>query len=176
VRRDGDDVIVSVPADAPDETASVVVLRLDGPPVTAPYLIQPGRNGVIRLGVESCEIETRFEQRAKLENALGHVFLTNWTRPDDVPAWKFNVPGAARYRVEASYGSARGGQGAEFEVVAGKSTLAAKVQNTGGEWVFKSYPVGEVQLSAGEQTLQVRTKAKGAAAMTLEKLVLTPIE
>ncbi len=175
-RRDGDDVILSVPAEAPDPTASVVVVRLDGTPVTVPYVIRPGRDGVIRLGAESCEIETRFEQRAKLENFLGHVFLTNWSRPDDVPTWTFRVPKEGRYRVEVSYGAARGGQGAEFDVVAGKTTLTGKVHNTGGEWVFKSHPVGEAALAAGEQTLRVKSKVSGRAAMALERVVLTPVE
>ncbi|MBI4876328.1 MAG: alpha-L-fucosidase [Acidobacteria bacterium] len=175
-RREGDDMVVSLPAEAPDETASVVVLRLDGAPVTVPYVIRPDRKGVVRLGVESCEIETRFEQRAKLENALGHVFLINWSRSDDVPAWTFQVPRGGRYRVEVSYGGARGGAGAGFEVLAGKAALPGKVRNTGGEWVFQSHPLGEVLLAAGEQKLRVRAKVQGSAAMTLEKVTLTPIE
>ncbi len=175
-RRDGDDVLVSVPAETPDPTASVVVLRLDGAPVTVPYVIRPDRKGVIRLGAESCEIETRFEQRAKLENFLGHVFLTNWSRPDDVPTWTFSVPRSGRYRVSASYGAARPGQGAEFDVVVGKTTLAGKIQATGGDGVFKIFPVGEVALAAGEQTLQVKSKVSGRPAMALERVVLTPVE
>jgi alpha-L-fucosidase len=175
-RRDGDDILIAVPAQAPDETAGVVALRLDGAPVAIPYLIRPDPKGVLRLGVESCEIETKFGQRAKLENALGHVFLANWSRPDDVPTWTLRAPRAARYRVAVSYGSVRGGPGAEFEVAAGKSALAGKVQNTGGEWVFKTFPLGEVQLAAGEQTVQVKARVKTGAAMTLEQVTLTPVE
>jgi alpha-L-fucosidase len=175
-RRDGDDILITAPAEAPDETAGVVALRLDGAPVSAPYVIRPDPKGAIRLGVESCEIEARFGQRAKLENALGHVFLTNWSRPDDVPTWTLRAPRAARYRVSVSYGSLRGGQGAEFEVAAGKSALTGKVQNTGGEWVFKTFPLGEVQLASGEQTVQVKARVKAGAAITLEKVTLTPVE
>ncbi len=175
-RRADGDILISVPAQAPDETASVVALRLDGPPVTSPYVIRPDQKGVVRLGAESCEIETRFEQRAKLENALGHVFLTNWNRSDDVPTWTFAVPRAGRYRVSVSYGTGRGGQGTEFEIAVGKAALTGKVQNTGGEWVFKSYALGEVQLPAGEQTFQVKAKGKSGAGMTLEKVTLAPVE
>jgi hypothetical protein len=139
-------------------------------------VIRPDRKGLLRLGAESCEIETRFEQRAKLENALGRVFLTNLSRPEDVPTWTFSTPRAGRYRVSVSYATAPGGQGTEFGVAAGKATLAGKVQNTGGDWVFKSFPLGEIQLTAGEQTLQVKAKVQGNAAMTLEKVTLTPLE
>ena len=175
-RRDGDDILVSMPAGGPDETASVVALRLDGAPVTVPYVIRPDRKGILSLGAESCEIQTRFEQRAKLENALDRVFLTNWSRSEDVPTWTFSAPRAGRYRVSVSYATGRGGQGTEFSVAAGKAALAGKVQNTGGDWVFKSFPLGEIQLAAGEQTLEVKAKVQGNAAMTLEKVTLTPLE
>ncbi len=175
-RRDQDDVILSLPAQAPDETANVVALRLDGPPVTTPYLLRPDARGVLTFSAESCEIETRFGQRAKKENALGHVFLTNWTRTDDVPTWGFALPGAGRYQVYISYGSARGGQDVAFTVTAGQSRLTGKVQNTQGEWVFKTFPLGEVHLASGEQTLQVKADVRGSAAMNFEKIVLKPME
>ncbi|MEK7404056.1 MAG: alpha-L-fucosidase [Acidobacteriota bacterium] len=176
VRREGDDAIVTLPAEAPDEIASVVALTLDGPPATAPFVIRPGADGAFRLGVESCEIETRFEQRAKKENALGHVFLTRWVRPDDIPTWTIAAPQAGRYQVEIAYASGRGGEGAEFAVAAGASQVKGKVANTQGDWVFKSFALGEIDLAAGEQTVQVRASPRGGlSAMNLERVVLAPV-
>lgn len=173
--RDGPDVIVDVAGDAPDEVASVVALTLDGAPQVESYVIRPDEKGIVTLGVESCEIETRFEQRARKENALGHVYLTRWTRADDLPTWTFAVPDGGRYRVEISYGSTRSSQGTEFTVVAGRTELAGKVQNTDGEWVFRTFALGEMKLEAGEQTLLVKAVTKGTPAMSLERLRLTPI-
>ncbi|MBL8218894.1 MAG: alpha-L-fucosidase [Bryobacterales bacterium] len=174
--RDGADLIVELPASAPDEVASVVALTLDGAPVVEPYVIRPDEKGVIRLGVESAEIETRFEQRAKKENALGHVFLTRWTRADDVPTWKFATPKAGRYQVEVSYGATRGAAGMDYTVSVGKTQLAAKGVNTDGEWAFRTFALGQMQLDAGEQTLQVKAATKGTPAMSLEWVKLTPVE
>lgn len=174
--RQGKDVLVSLPEQAPDEVASVVALTLDGPPQVEPYVIQPDEQGVLTLGVESCEIETRFEQRAKKENALGHVFLTRWTRPDDIPSWTFWVPKSGRYKVEISYGAARGSAGTPYTIVAGKAQLNGQVENTGGEWVFKSFALGDVQLDGGEHLLQVKAAPKGTSAMTLERVRLIPHE
>jgi alpha-L-fucosidase len=174
VRREGAEVLVSLPRQAPDEIASVVELVLDGPPSATPYVIRPDSKGVLTLGVESCEIETRFEQRAKKENALGYVFLTRWTRADDIPTWTFSVPSAGRYQVEITYGSA--GKGAGFTVAAGSSQVTGSVASTQGEWVFKTFQVGEIQLPAGEQTLQVKASVRGGpGAMNLEKVVLRPV-
>lgn len=175
-RRDSDDILVSLPPLAPDEVASVVVLELDGAPQVTPYYLRPEKDGAISAGVESSEIETRFEQRAKKENILGHVYLSHWTRADDVPTWNLRVPKAGRYKVAVSYASPKGSEGVEYAVVAGKSQVTGKVKNTDGDLVFKRFDVGEMNLSAGDQLLQVKPTGKaGTEAMRLERVVLTPV-
>jgi len=174
VRRDNLDVYVSLPPEPPDEIASVVVLVLDGPPAVEPYVITADEKGALTLGAASAEIETRFGQRAKKENALGHVFITQWTRADDVPTWTVKIPKAGRYEVTVVYGSHRRSAGTPFQVIAGGAKLAAKVQATGNDWVFKPHRVGILSLPAGEQKIQVKAEAKGSPAMTLEKVILKP--
>jgi len=177
VRREGADVLISLPAAPPDEIASVVTLTLDGPPKVRPYVIRPDAQGMLRFGAESCEIETRFEQRAKKENFLGHVFVTRWIRPDDIPTWSFAVPAAGRYRVEITYGAAGASKGTGFTIAAGAAQASGAVDNTQGDWVFKTFPVGEIQLAAGEQTLRVKSAARaGVNAMNLERVTLTPVK
>ncbi len=176
-RRDGADVMVTVPKTAPDERASVVVLKLDGAPAVEPFVIRPGEKGRFELGVESSEIDTRFEQRAKKENALGHVYLTQWSRADDVPTWKLEAPKAGRYKVEVSYGSTRAGAERDYVVTAGGASVNGKTVNTGGEWVFRTQQLGSIALVKGENTLQVKSaNAQGLDGVSLEKVVLIPIE
>lgn len=177
-KKDNDEVTIQLPESAPDEIASVIALKLDSTPVVVESPIHPDRRtGVLELGVESSEIETRFEQRAKKENALGHVFLTRWTRNDDVPTWNLAVPSAARYRVAISYGkTARPNQDAgEFTITVGTQKLTGKIENTGGDWVFKPFNAGELTLPAGPHTLKVSTNVRGVEAMQLEKITLTPV-
>ncbi|HBY62749.1 MAG TPA: alpha-L-fucosidase [Solibacterales bacterium] len=176
VSREGDDVIVALPATPPDEVAAVVELLLDGPPVTVPYFERAGSGGRLSLEAASAEIATRFEQRAKKENFLGHVFVTRWTRSDDVPTWQVEVPKAGRYRVEIAYGAARGSAGTEFTVEAGPAKASAKVESTGNALVFRTFAVGDVDLPAGRHAIQVRASVQGGTpAMNLERVVLTPI-
>ena len=176
-RRDGADVIVTVPRTAPDERASVVVLRLDGAPVVAPFVIQADEKGVIALGVEASEIETRFEQRAKKENAMGHVYLTNWTRADDVPTWNFETAKAGKYRVVVSYGATRPSKDRDYEVVVGGAKVVGKIVETGGEWVFHPHKLGVLELGKGEHKLQVKSASnQGLDGVTLERVVLEPVQ
>jgi alpha-L-fucosidase len=176
-RRDGTDILVNVPKQAPDERAGVVVLKLDGEPVVEPFVIRPNDKGVLTLGVESSEIETRFEQRAKKENALGHVYLTRWSRPDDVPSWNLEVPKAGRYKVSVSYGSTRPAVDRDYEVTAGGASVSGKIVNTGGEWVFKTQELGVLSLPKGAHTLQVKSASKtaGLEGVTLEGVRLVPL-
>ena len=175
VSREGGEVVIALPRRAPDEVASVVALELDGPPRAEPYVRRPDANGVLSLGADSAEIQTSFEQRAKFENALGHVFVTGWTRKEDVPAWDVQVPRAGRFRVAVTYAAEGRSAGTPFTVAAGGSRVEGKVANTQGAWVFKTLPVGEIDLAAGPQTVQVKAEPRGAEAMNLEKVVLTPV-
>jgi len=175
IKKENDDVLLTLPAEAPNDFAGVIALKLDTTPVTVPYTIRPDRQGVIYLGTESAEIETRFEQRAKKENALGHVFLTKWIRPDDVPAWAFTAP-AGRYQVEVIYGkSAQPEPSAEYTVAVGSQKLTGKVESTGGDWVFKPHVAGVLALADGEQVLKITTNIKGTPAMELVGIRLHPV-
>jgi len=87
------------------------------------------------------------------------------------------VPAAGRYRVEITYGAAGASKGTEFTIAAGAAQAGGTVANTQGDWVFKTFPVGELQLAAGEQTLQVKAGVRGGVpAMNLERVTLTPVK
>jgi len=176
VSRQGQDVIVTLPKEAPDEIASVVVLVLDGTPDVAPFIVRPNADGVIELSAESCEIETLFGQRAKKENFLDHVFVTQWTRSEDVPTWTFSIPAPGRYGVKIIYGAGRESEGASFEIVAGTARLGDKIQPTPNALIFQSRTVGEMTLEAGVQKLQVKVAGiRQRTAMNLEKVLLEPL-
>lgn len=173
-RRDGPDLVIDLPAEAPDDASSVVALELDGAPKLAPFVIRPDRKGVVTLGMESAEIETRFEQRAKKESALGQVYLTSWSRADDVPAWSFVLPAPGRYKVEVTYAASKGDAGKELVINAGSTETRAKVEDTGGDWVWKSFGAGTLDLAAGEQTLRAKPASGVLPSVELAKIVLTP--
>ena len=173
-RRDGDDILVELPPRAPDETVSVVELQLDGAPQVGPYLIRPATDGALELGVESAEIDTRFEQKAKKENFLGHVFLTRWTRPDDIPYWTFTLPRSGKYRAEVVYASALK-EPQKLILEAGNQSHELSVPPTGGEFVFKpGSQTVEINLTAGEQRLSIKPLT-GLERFNFEKVRLIPI-
>lgn len=176
-RRDGDDVILSLPKTAPDEVASVIELQLDGPPVIVPFAVRANEKDVLRLGAESSEIETEFEQRAKKEDFRDHVYLTRWTRSKDVPYWVADIPKDGRYKVEVVYGANAAGEGTPYRVEIGKGSVSSTVTKTSNALVFQKFTVGNLPLKAGRQTVKVKADMRdGVAAMNLEAVVLTKVD
>lgn len=174
--RDGDDVVINLPTQAPDEVASVIALQLDGTPRAIPAFEKPDENGVINLPAASAEIESSLGQRLKMENIFGHAYLTRWTRPEDVPTWKINIPKAGRYQVSLRYAAARSSAGLPFFLKSGDVLLNGKTEVTGDAQVFREFAVGAMTLKAGEQSLHIQSTAPpGAAAMNLEAIVLKPV-
>ena len=174
--RDGDDIVINVPARAPDDIASVVALQLDGTPRAIPAFEKPGEDGTITLPAASAEIESSLGQRLKMENIFGHAYLTRWTRPEDVPTWKINIPKAGRYQISLRYAAPKSSGGLPFFLKAGDVLLNGKTEVTGDAQVFREFAVGAMTLKAGEQTLLLQsTAAPGAAAMNLEAIVLKPM-
>jgi len=175
--RDGDDIVISLPAQAPDDTASVIALQLDGTPQANPYFEKPNEEGVLTLSAAAAEVESNLGQRLKTENIFGHVYFTRWTRSEDVPAWKVLVPNAGRYRVSLRYAAPRTSKDLPFLIKVGDTVLSGKTDVTGDPQVFQEFAIGAIQLKAGEQTLQVQSNApSGAAAMNLEAVILKPVK
>ena len=174
--RDGDDIVVNLPARAPDDIASVIALQLDGTPRAIPAFEKPGEDGTITLPAASAEIESSLGQRLKMENIFGHAYLTRWTRPEDVPTWKINIPKAGRYQISLRYAAPKSSSGLPFFLKSGDVLLNGKTEVTGDAQVFREFAVGAITLKAGEQTLLLQsTAAPGAAAMNLEAIVLKPV-
>lgn len=173
--RDGDDIVINVPAQAPDEIASVVALQLDGGPRAVPAYEKPDESGVITLSSASAEIESSLGQRMKMENILGHAYLTRWTRPEDIPVWKVNVPKAGRYQIALHYAAPKLSAGLPFLIKSGEAMLPGKTDVTGDAQVFREFAIGTMTLKAGVQSLQVQSLAPpGASALNLEAIVLKP--
>jgi alpha-L-fucosidase len=175
--RDGDDIVVSLPQQAPDDVASVLALQLDGSPQVKPYFEKPAEDGTITLSAAAAEIDSSLGQRLKTENIFGHVYLTRWTRPEDIPVWKLRIPKAGRYTVSLRYAAARPSKDLPFFVKAGDSLLTGKTEVTGDAQLFRQFSVGALTFNAGDQTLLVQSGAPpGAPAMNLEAVILHPVQ
>jgi alpha-L-fucosidase len=172
--RDGAGVVIELPATAPDEIAAGVEVTLDGALQVEPWLIQPAADGSVFLGVESSEIETRFEQRAKKGERVGprlpHAMGALRRHPN------VEIQSSQGGTVQSGYHLRRRARLNRDRVhrVGGERATCRKSRNRRGDWVFKTFSLGEMKLDAGEQTLQVKAATRGTSAMNIESVRLIP--
>ncbi len=173
-RRSGKDVVVTLPARAPDPDAAVVAVELVGEPVVEPYRIVPEKDGRVELPVYLADIQSEMGQRAYVDHFYKTTMLANWQNVNDYPEWVFSTDKAGTYEVRASYASMWGGK-AGYEVEVDGRKLAAQTESSPSLYFPKTFTVGKVDLGAGEHKLRVRiTCVVNNHAMNLEKIVLVP--
>ncbi len=99
-----------------------------------------------------------------------------WKSEDDHAVWTLAVLAAGRYRVEIDYACPDVAAGDVIALQIGKHQLSGKVESTGTWDDYRWRPKGEVELSAGQHELVVRSAGPiRSALLDLREVRLTPI-
>jgi len=106
IERSGDDLVIHLPADPPDPVASVVAVKLDGPPRVRPLVIEPAANGAIHLPAVLADLHGSHGQRIRFETTNGRLHIGHWERPADFVSWEFTTDKAGPYEVTLHYAAA----------------------------------------------------------------------
>ena len=196
VAAGGRGMVVSLPAKAPDEIASVVVLEIDGKLVidasvlpkakpkpaargarsgvvkTVPTLIEPAADGTLTLKARSAALHggtIAYEVGAERDN------IGFWTNARDWVSWKVKVPKAGAFAVELTYACDLASADSEYALAVGNATIKGKVKATGSWSTFKTIGLGQARLSAGTHELSIKALAKPRlAVMNVRSIVLSP--
>ena len=106
------------------------------------------------------------------KNTVGY-----WTNVEDWCSWRFHLDEAGRYDVQILQGCGKGHGGSDVAVSVGEEKVTFTVEDTGHFQNFRSRKVGQMQLSAGVQTLAIKpiNKAK-AAVMDVREVRLIRID
>ena len=100
-----------------------------------------------------------------------------WSGRDATVTWTVRVPQTSRFKVIAQYNTVAKDNSGAFVLEAAQQQLVGKVTPTETPATFRSDPLGELTLSAGEHTLVVRAKEiAGANLMRLRQLELTAVK
>jgi alpha-L-fucosidase len=170
VERAGDlDVVVQGPAQAPDQTDTVIALDVDGEVVTdRPRLI--GNDVAV-------DILRAFD--AHLANGLSFgagklrdSYVLGWDRPDEDVSWLVRLREPATYEVAIAYDSDPKSVGGTYVVRVGGQQLTGTVGPTPTEPVV----LGKVTVEPGKFEIVVTpTKIVGGELMRLRGITLTPV-
>jgi alpha-L-fucosidase len=171
VIRQGEDIAVSLPAQAPDKIASVVVLELKGKVEIAPYSISQDPSGSVTMTALDALVQGSTAKYDPQHDDIGY-----WTDANDRVSWDFTIARPGTFDLEIVYGCQAENDGSEFAVNLAGQNLTGKVIDTGGWYSFKTFKLGQVTFDRmGRQTLMIKAVSmpKGAV-MNLKSVVLKP--
>ncbi|MEW6249710.1 MAG: alpha-L-fucosidase [Planctomycetota bacterium] len=169
-----------------DPLATVIELRLKGPPVVVPTSIRPDGAGVLTLKAFDADIHGT---RARYESGGGKDNIGFWTDPQDYVSWAIESPSTlvpAPYAAEITYACPPENAGSKFTVAiagdpqsppaAAEITLNGTVESTGSWTTFRTFKLpGTFVLPGGENRVFARaTLMPAGAVMNLRSLRLAP--
>jgi hypothetical protein len=162
------DVLINVPAAAPDKTDSVVVLEgSDSPSADSARLLLPN------IGQETLRVFDGNLHGKSLRFGAGKTrdaYVENWRNPADSISWTVRLTEPATFRINLVTDAERGSAGGTFVLKAGEQNLAGRVQP--GENV--SVSLGTLHLQPGTFEIQLLpSKIQGAELMRPRSLVLS---
>lgn len=127
-------------------------------------LIKPQADGVLYLNVEAAGIVKSNGKLAFLVNGGGGFLklengcITRWGGDDERPVWRVNVPTSGMYRVVINRATPQGRDGTAAINFNGqkRGAVSRYIDSTGGRDIFKPLEMGEINLDAGEYSVDFR--------------------
>jgi alpha-L-fucosidase len=161
--RNGDDVILSLPAQAPDKVDTVVALKIVGVPDVLPFANVQNADGSLTLRAVEADLHG---ETLRYEEGHGKDNIGYWTNAKDWVSWDIEVKQPGNFDVVITYAADKGSGDSEYSVAVGKQSVAGKVEVTGSWATFISQRIGTIEVArAGRYSLTVKpTKQVGAAS------------
>jgi alpha-L-fucosidase len=170
-QREGDDLVLTLPAQAPDPFASVVVLKVKGSLEIESPVGGQAANGSIYLPASEAIChggQIRYESGGSRDN------IGFWLDPADWVEWQFLVkkPGVFTVTVEiAAQGPGR------FTLSVGDKHLTAQSPVTGDYGKFTTLALGKIEIpSAGKTSLAVKAVREGWQPVNVKAITLVPVK
>lgn len=168
VRNESDSVVVEVPARAPDQISSTIVLQVMGVPEIADVPVLQDADGAVRLMAS----EAKLHGGLQYESGHGKDNIGYWTNPEDSASWAFKVDRPGKFKVALDIAALAA---AQFEVVVAGQTLVGTSPVTKDYTKFESASLnGTLDLAAGNWRLTVKPIAENWQPLNLRSITLQP--
>jgi len=169
-----DGVTISLPSEAPDAIASVVVLKVHGKLDVTPVLPKLNKDGALELFADMAYIHNNegAEQLSLLEERHGkYTYLSRWSDAEAWVEWSFTIdkPGTYELAAELSLKEKK----SRFRIGLPGQLQSVEVDSTGKESSYKEMSLGTIKIDkAGEHTVQIKPEKEGWQPMNLKKISL----
>jgi alpha-L-fucosidase len=174
--RSAEGLVVTLP---PGKVSTYTcALRIEGaglkpaPLVEEFSVTQPDANGELTLLAGDAEVHG---QKLNTEDRDGQMNLGFWDNPAEWASWRVRVSKPGKFNVTAAIATIN--SGSELSVEAGATRISKRLEATGDWGAFKTVDLGTIDLSGGEQVLNVRPKeASSWKPINLRALKLKPVQ
>jgi alpha-L-fucosidase len=167
----GGNVVLTLPAAAPDAIASVIEVRFAGPLEVERHLPGPREDGSIVLGAEIGDIHNSLRAHAKLEGKGAAARITNWDNAEARVSWDFNATQAGAFHIKAKVAGTGGGK---LSVILDQSSQVVEVATADSD-ADRTVDLGTVSIpKAGSYTLELKPDRNNWKGFDLRGVTLTP--
>lgn len=173
MKKSGDDIVIHVPADAPDAMVSVVKLEIDGALDVESVALQQDEAGKIELTAPLAELNNPgYGSHLILEKKGGAQNIGSWVDARAWVQWTYKVTKPGTFKVAASIATPSK-TNIQWGVDDGKEKAA--IEPTGSYETFKTIDLGTAKIdAAGIHSLAIRAVAKDWKPINLRSVVLAP--
>ena len=141
VQQNGGHAEINLEGINPDLYNTVIKLELAGLPEVVPLVIPVEKNDTIILDNMTV---TTFGKTKKRYNRLGELFISKWNTPQDKASWTVSLKEPGKYKVAITYSVPVQNIGVKYLVQAGNQVLELQTLQTGKEFDFKTFSLGEI--------------------------------
>jgi alpha-L-fucosidase len=167
--REGN-LIITVPASAPDADISVIALHLPKAIVdTDEPLESPDAKGEVRLSIHDADSIGNYQGNMPVSGSGADAYLGPWTDPGWKLEYRLKAPKAQAWLVKGEISAA---DSVTLHLTVGKAITNTVVPATGGEW--KTVDLGRIELGAGEVSFTISAEKKDWKPIGLRTVTLSP--
>jgi len=171
-KSEGGNVVLTLPAKAPDAIASVIELRFAGPLEVDRQLPSAAADGSFSLGASFADIHNSLHAHAKLEGKRDAAKITEWDNAEARISWDFNAPKAGTFFVKAMVVGTGGGK---LTMLLDTASVAAEVSDS-DEKSARVIGLGKITIpKPGAYTLELKPDKNGWKGFELSGVTLTPV-
>jgi alpha-L-fucosidase len=166
-------VVITLPAQALDPIATVVVVPLSGELKVEKQLLTQAADGTIVLSAIQANIHNFNGSDARVEEKGGIPNIGFWTASGVTVDWEFKITKPGRFDIVAS--AACASEKSQFQILVDNQKLNASITSTGGYDSFADQKLGQVEIkTAGEYLLQIKPDKNAWAPINIRSLTLKP--
>ena len=165
-------LLVSIPAQAPDADISVIALHLPKAVVDKDDPLEsPDAQGVVHLGVHDADSIGTYQGNMPVSGSGAEAFHGPWTDAGWKLEYRLKAPQAQSWLVQ---GEIAAPAKVLLHLAVGKKTVDAPVAATGSDNTWKTVDLGRIELGAGEVAFTISAEKKDWKAIGLRAVTLHP--